>query len=313
MTGKHAPLAIPGEFPCCAMMQVAAEDTHDDYVVCRGYDPRHKRFFDYVQGDADKAGIAVGKPYGSRRLGAYVVGQIFPAFIPLTRIGQTPGVAAVSAGHPAGLDEVVNILYDENARPINWLLLDTSQQENPAIGFEMKGIRQSGTDYQYVEPGNFASYKVEEITGGSEESAGVTVLNAVNYGDPFVQLNSSGAYRISVNVDYGQVQLVAPTYNAFPVEPSNFGRIYSYLTLYYRNVDDAAWVYCDSSYISVYFFQEGYDENSTLTSVWDFAGNEDGETELKLDWAAYYRYASAGKIQLARMRAAIQRVGGVGG
>jgi len=118
---------VPGVHPHCAMMQVAAADTHDDYVVCRGYDTRVKRFFDYDATDADKPGIAVGKPFGNRSSGAYEIGQIFPALIPLTRIGQTPGVAADSTGHPADLDELVDILYDDNDRPINWMLLDLGE------------------------------------------------------------------------------------------------------------------------------------------------------------------------------------------
>ena len=127
ITGERAGLMVPGVHPHCAMMQVAAADTHDDYVVCRGYDTRVKRFFDYDATDADKPGIAVGKPFGNRSSGAYEIGQIFPALIPLTRIGQTPGVAADSTGHPADLDELVDILYDDNDRPINWMLLDLGE------------------------------------------------------------------------------------------------------------------------------------------------------------------------------------------
>jgi hypothetical protein len=39
-------------------------------------------------------------------------------------------VAAESEGHPADLDELVEILYDENDQPINWLLLEGVRQRN---------------------------------------------------------------------------------------------------------------------------------------------------------------------------------------
>ncbi len=118
------------------MMQVAAEDTHDNYVICRGYDPRVKKFFDYVEDDADKVGIPVAKPWNHRGAGAYTVGHVFPAVIPLTRIGQTSGVRDPGddeenplLGQPEDLDEEVEILYtdeeDESERKVvNWLLLE---------------------------------------------------------------------------------------------------------------------------------------------------------------------------------------------
>ena len=53
-TGERSPLQVKGDFPYCALMQVASEDTHANYVICRGYDPRHKRFFDYESANDDK-------------------------------------------------------------------------------------------------------------------------------------------------------------------------------------------------------------------------------------------------------------------
>ena len=82
MTGERAGLQVPRVTPLCVMMQVAAEDTHDNYVVCRGYDPRVNRFFDYDENDlGTKPGIAVGKPYGNRVAGVFEIGQVFPALI----------------------------------------------------------------------------------------------------------------------------------------------------------------------------------------------------------------------------------------
>lgn len=132
-------MVVKGVFPYVAMMQVAAEDTHDDYVICRGFDVRIGRFIDYAEGDDDKPGIPVAKPYGRRRIGTYAIAQIFPAILPLQtdnpspadvewRVGQNPGVATVTPGHPADLDEKVDFLKDENDVYINWMLLDEGER-----------------------------------------------------------------------------------------------------------------------------------------------------------------------------------------
>jgi len=121
-TGEHAPVKLEGTFPYCALMQVAAEDTEDDYVICRGYDPRIDRYIDYESGNADKPGIPVAKPYGARTTDQYEVGEVHEAFLPVCELGQTPGVAASSSGHPADLDEDVEILYTTDGKVINWML-----------------------------------------------------------------------------------------------------------------------------------------------------------------------------------------------
>lgn len=126
---------LEGVFPYVAMMQVAAEDTEDDYVICRGFDIRMDRFIDYAAGDADKPGIPVAKPYGRRQSGLYRIGQVFPAILPFQtgspspssvpwRVGQNPGVAADSVGHPADLNETINALEDSGFTKIAWQLLD---------------------------------------------------------------------------------------------------------------------------------------------------------------------------------------------
>lgn len=131
---------VPGFYPYCAMMQVAAEDTHANYVLCRGFDIRIAKFIDYDAADlVNSPGIPVAKPYSNRRVGAYEIAQIFPALLPLQtgnpspadvlwRVGQNPGVAATTAGHPADLSEEVEILYtdDDPAIAINWMMIDSS-------------------------------------------------------------------------------------------------------------------------------------------------------------------------------------------
>lgn len=138
MSGESAPLQVKGVFPYVAMMQVAKADTEQDYVICRGFDVRIARFIDYEEGNSDKPGIPVAKPYGKRIVGTYVIGQVFPAILPLQtgnpspasvpwRVGQNPGVATVTPGHPADLTEEIDELKDTNDVYINWQLIDEGE------------------------------------------------------------------------------------------------------------------------------------------------------------------------------------------
>ena len=137
MSGEHAALRLQGIYPYCSMMQIAAPDTIDDYVICRGFDTRIGRFIDYAAGDPNKPGIAVAKPYGKRSAGVYQVAEIYLALLPLQtdnaspsdvpwRVGQNPGVAAVTQGHPADLNELVDFLKDASGTYINWMLVDST-------------------------------------------------------------------------------------------------------------------------------------------------------------------------------------------
>lgn len=135
LEGIRAPLKTEGVFPYCAMYQVAEEDTETDYVLCRGFDVRINKFIDYEKDNPDKPGIAVAKPFGSRGSGKYKIGQIFPACLPLQttnpspadvdwRVGQNPGVAETTTGHPADLDEAVEELSTDEGKFINWMFID---------------------------------------------------------------------------------------------------------------------------------------------------------------------------------------------
>ncbi len=129
---------VEGESPYCALMQVAAADTHTDYVLCRGYDTRIKRFIDYEAANEDKPGIAVAKPYGSRVVGYYNIGEVYPALLPLWRLGQNPGVVEAASdeiqGQPVDLNDVVENLTDDDGVYINWMLLDSGGGGDIAIG-----------------------------------------------------------------------------------------------------------------------------------------------------------------------------------
>jgi len=116
------------------MVQVAADDTHDDYVLCRGFDIRVNKFVDYEAGNSDKPGIPVAKSFDNRRPGVYKIAQIFPAVLPLQsgnpspsdvpwRVGQNPGVSQTSPGHPADLSETVEELYTDEGVAINWMMI----------------------------------------------------------------------------------------------------------------------------------------------------------------------------------------------
>ncbi len=139
ITGEREQLITPGEDPYCAMMQVVEKDTHCNYVVCRGYDPRTRRYWDYASGNSAKPGVAVAKPFWNRMKGVYRIGQVFPAFLPLPaggeesgiivpQIGQNPGYVAPDGteckGHPDLLTEEIELLTDDDGNYINWMLID---------------------------------------------------------------------------------------------------------------------------------------------------------------------------------------------
>lgn len=120
-TGQYAPIGRQGILSRCAMMQIVGddetvtnEDTHDDYVVCRGFDPETRKFYDSLN---------VAKPYGIRGTNPYQLAEVYPAIKPKTALGDTSGVAATTTGHPANLAEEVEILKDDDENPIAWLLL----------------------------------------------------------------------------------------------------------------------------------------------------------------------------------------------
>ena len=133
--------------PYTALMQVAAEDTHDNYVICRGLDTRINAFIDYEEGNTEKPGILVAKPYGERGNYPYQVGEIHQAFLPVMRTGQNPGKGEDTVGYPADLDEAVVFLRadaeegqsESETLFVNWMLAASKQPliylaETPAGG-----------------------------------------------------------------------------------------------------------------------------------------------------------------------------------
>ncbi len=176
------------------MVQIAAEDTYDDYVICRGFDPRILRFVDYAEGDANKPGISVAKPFGKRTAGTYQVAEVYPAFLPTQgnanfqdfrqvtyvppspvavewRVGQNPGVVVggLDGGQPEELADEIEILYDHNGKAINWLLIDSKGSSDGWIKVPLVSIRtaSSGTPADAPWTGLIiATVTVEETSPG---------------------------------------------------------------------------------------------------------------------------------------------------
>jgi hypothetical protein len=151
--GDHNELQVYGTFPYCAIMQIAEEDKYDNYVVCRGFDPRILKFVDFQKGNQDKLGISVAKPFGCRVKDIrsngpkrYRIGEVYAAFLPtqgstdynahyippspvevLWRLGQNPGVNEDSpyGGHPKCIVDEISKLEDHNGQMVNWMLVNT--------------------------------------------------------------------------------------------------------------------------------------------------------------------------------------------
>ena len=156
ITGEYASLSgEQGVSPYCVLMQVAADDTYADYVICRGFDTRMLVFIDYEAGNPDKPGISVAKPYGNRKTGVYEIGEIYPALLPTQgnatymppspseinfRLGQNPGVVTGSAevgGHPSDLSSGINFLVDHNGKAVTWLIVGLQPEEDSLYVFTL--------------------------------------------------------------------------------------------------------------------------------------------------------------------------------
>lgn len=119
ITGGFAPIGMEGIVTRLALFQVVGDDdtegnadTHDNYVLCRGFDPQDGKF--YLR-------IAVAKPYDIRGTNPYVLAQILVCSKVRSRLGDNAGVAATSTGHPADLDEEIELLYDDDDVSVEWL------------------------------------------------------------------------------------------------------------------------------------------------------------------------------------------------
>lgn len=140
VTGQRAqmnPEATPGTI--LATFQVigddpddeTTQDTHENYVVCRGFEPQIDPFFRYLHDPKTKPGttpINVAKPYPVRGTYPYKRGQIIVAARISTRLGFNQGKAATSVGYPASLTEQTELLLDDDDVAIAWIDMTTVPQ-----------------------------------------------------------------------------------------------------------------------------------------------------------------------------------------
>lgn len=222
MQGEQANLRQDGVSPYCAMMQIAAEDIYTNHVICRGFDPRILRFIDYASGNADKPGISVAKPFGKRIIGAYGIGEVYPAMLPTQgnadfsdfrnvtytppspvnvdwRVGQNPGVASsgLDRGHPDNLSDAIRILYDHNGKVINWLLIDNSGESGGGGGdqilFRVVDVICGSETSVIVEWTHFTGGCNLEPPGGDPYTGYITVFDSCILGYYTVDFLLSGA------------------------------------------------------------------------------------------------------------------------
>ncbi len=255
-TGEHADLFVKGERTPCAMMQVAAADTFDDYLICRGYDPEARRFFDYVEGDSDKVGLLVAKPYGKRGTNPYVIGQVFAAMKPVTRLGETSGVAAVTMGHPADLDEVIDILYDDGGSlAIAWILLDSSDS-NPLLLYEITsaGTYDAATTKEWSYVGKTVLYDTDTdlytVQSGESEATlwhPTAIREDLTDDSPSdeaaeTQRNFYVGQRVYVALRNSRYEIISPPLDEWRFELKNALSIGGTAQAYFRRWTGAAWV-----------------------------------------------------------------------
>lgn len=157
-TGTFAPLGVPGIKSRVALMQVL--EIHDDYLVCRGFDPEDNRFYNAVavakpyllqktpwdgreltlpEGTLPDTVVTYDYPEGGNpwRTATYdngtveqqnisppwFVGDVIAAVKPRSKLGDTPGTPTIVA-ETDELDLEWGILYDESNKPIHWMDLN---------------------------------------------------------------------------------------------------------------------------------------------------------------------------------------------
>lgn len=123
-TGENALLGqYPNKGTTLALFQVIEEDTHDNYVVCRGHEADDDPYFRYLHDPytvLTTTPINVAKPYSVRGTFPYELGQVLVAARIKGKLGFNPG-KAVTVGQPADLDEVISLLTDDAGVGIAWM------------------------------------------------------------------------------------------------------------------------------------------------------------------------------------------------
>jgi hypothetical protein len=137
-TGENAGLGpLPGRGTTLAMFQVVEEDTHDNYVVCRGHEADADPYFRYLHDPytvPTTTPINVAKPYALRGTFPYELGQVIVAARIKGKLGYNQG-KAVTVGQPADLDEVISLLTDDADVGISWLDISPPPAAEQALLF----------------------------------------------------------------------------------------------------------------------------------------------------------------------------------
>lgn len=195
LTGMRDSLQSPTLSPHCALFQVAADDDKANYVICRGWDTRTNSFVEY-DGSEGKPGIPVAKPYGARQTGIYAVGQVHVAMLPVCELGHNPGVAETTEGHPADLDEEIELLYtdednEEDRVVIEWMMLT----DGTAVA-TLKSFCTFTLGEELEDTDQTASATIEEQWGygADHESTSITVYNMEKSGGDYEFYGDSGDY-----------------------------------------------------------------------------------------------------------------------
>lgn len=140
VTGQRAQMGSPpSPGTILSMFQVigdtpsdaTTEDTHENYVVCRGFEPDIDPFFRYLHDPYTKPetkSIKVAKPYAVRGTYPYKRSQVIVAARIRTRLGDNQGKAHTSVGYPENLDEETDLLFDDDNVAIAWLDITTVPQ-----------------------------------------------------------------------------------------------------------------------------------------------------------------------------------------
>lgn len=172
------------------MMQVAATDSYANYLICRGFDPRIRKFIDYEYGNPDKPGISVAKPYGNRTAAKYTIGEVYPAFLPTQgtpdytppsptavdwRVGQNAGACSegTADGQPNALTDAITELIDHNSKHVQWLLVDRGEGADTYVqwGIAKTNWTDNGSSCDHV-----VVYTCDDAEGANPTVIEVTVL-----------------------------------------------------------------------------------------------------------------------------------------
>lgn len=156
ITGKNASLEqIPGKGTTLAMFQVIEDDTHDNYVVCRGYEADNDPDFRYLHDPYTVPAttpINVAKPYSVRGTFPYELGQVIVAARIKGRLGYNQG-KGVTVGQPADLDEEIALLLDDDDVSIAWMDVGTSPSaEQSLLVWDLQTTGISGTEISVANP-----------------------------------------------------------------------------------------------------------------------------------------------------------------